>query len=251
MHITGLFSDAAAPHGRRGGRFWRVLMAATLVATLAACTATRSFNATGPTSSVRPDAGIVFMPPDIQLGELDASGLVETRADWTQAAIAHVTSAIRGEVEGRGGELVLYTAPDEGTPDAALHTQLVKLHGAVGTSVLLHKIGQLPLPGKTGKFDWSLGPDVKALHDHSTADYALFVHIRDSYSSGGRVALKIFAALLGVGVQGGQQIGFASLVDLQTGDVVWFNYLHSTSGDLRTAQGATDSVESLLAGYPM
>ena len=79
---------------------------------------------------------------------------------------------------------------------------------------------------------------------------ALFIYINDSYSSGGRI-LAIFAvAILGVGMSGGQQAGFASLVDLSNGDVVWFNYLNSTTGDLRTEEPALKTVELLLKDLP-
>ena len=36
-------------------------------------------------------------------------------------------------------------------------------------------------------------------------------------------------ALLGVGLAGGSQTGYASLVDLRTGRVVWFNNLASAA----------------------
>jgi hypothetical protein len=47
-------------------------------------------------------------------------------------------------------------------------------------------------------------------------------------------------------VSGGQQIAFASLVDLKTGKVVWFNVLSSTVGDIRTPEGANEMVGKLL-----
>ena len=46
---------------------------------------------------------------------------------------------------------------------------------------------------------------------------------------------------------GGIQQGFATLVDLKSGKVVWFNYLVSEVGDIRTAQGANDMVKRLLS----
>jgi hypothetical protein len=46
--------------------------------------------------------------------------------------------------------------------------------------------------------------------------------------------------------QGGQQVAFASLVDLKTGQVVWFNTLASSVGDIRTQEGADKMVKTLL-----
>ena len=42
------------------------------------------------------------------------------------------------------------------------------------------------------------------------------------------------------------QVAFASLVDLKTGQIVWFNTLAATSGDIRTPEGAQKMVNSLL-----
>jgi hypothetical protein len=39
---------------------------------------------------------------------------------------------------------------------------------------------------------------------------------------------------LKTGIMGGVQSGFASLVDLRTGDIVWFNQLGRATGDLRS-----------------
>jgi hypothetical protein len=48
-------------------------------------------------------------------------------------------------------------------------------------------------------------------------------------------------------VQGGSQIGYASVVDLKTGDIVWFNWLARPHGDLRTPAAATETVKALVA----
>ena len=77
------------------------------------------------------------------------------------------------------------------------------------------------------------------------------MHADDSFASTGRVAL----ALLGVAgcfvgfcapMGGGSQSAYASLVDLKTGEVVWFNVLQSQQGDIRKPEGAAQMVERLL-----
>ena len=72
----------------------------------------------------------------------------------------------------------------------------------------------------------------------------------DSYTSGERVAAMIVAAAFGVGLRGGQQVGYASLVDLNTGNVVWFNLLRRVSGDLREPERAKESLDALLRDFP-
>jgi hypothetical protein len=74
--------------------------------------------------------------------------------------------------------------------------------------------------------------------------------VRDSYASGERVVAMIALAAFGVGVQGGTQVGYASLVDLNTGQVLWFNRLIRGWGDLREAEKAAESLNALLQGFP-
>jgi hypothetical protein len=191
---------------------------------------------------------IVLMPLDVELGQLTAGGVVQPHAEWTEAAIRHMRAALEKQATGRNLTVVDYH-PERGSPeDQATGLELMTLHRAVGGSILLHEyLGGYALPSKKDKFDWSLGPAVGAISRSHAADYALFLYVRDSYATGGRVALIMAAAVLGVGLTGGTQVGYASLVDLKSGDVVWFNRLVRTVGDLRTPEAAEETVKVLLA----
>jgi hypothetical protein len=195
---------------------------------------------------------VVLMTPDVQLSELTAGGMLEPKADWTEQARLHVSTALDRHLTAKGTAVVAYQPPAAGGDDEAADIQLTKLHDAVGGAILVHKyVPVLALPTKADRFDWTLGAGVTRLQSRTGADYALFVLFRDSYASGGRVALMVGAAILGVGVPGGQQVGFASLVDLRTGDVLWFNRLVSPAGDLRTPEPAAKAVQSLLGDLPL
>jgi hypothetical protein len=98
--------------------------------------------------------------------------------------------------------------------------------------------------------DWTLGPGATTLRDHYGADYALFIYVNDSYTSAGRAVLMLGAAMLGVGIHGGQQVAFVSLVDLRTGNILWFNVRSDASGDLRDDKGAKSFVTGILADMP-
>jgi hypothetical protein len=52
-------------------------------------------------------------------------------------------------------------------------------------------------------------------------------------------------------VGGGQQLGVATLVDLRTGQVVWFNLMAKQRGDLRDAEGAEATAREMLRGLPL
>jgi hypothetical protein len=125
------------------------------------------------------------------------------------------------------------------------------LHRAVADAVWIHHTGgKLKLPTKQEKLDWSLGDAVQPLRERTGADYALFTWIRDSYASGERKAALVAMALMGAIPIGGEQVGYASLVDLKTGRVVWFNELSRLWGDLREAAPAAETVDALLKGFP-
>lgn len=228
-----------------------VPMAAVLLMFLGGCTSTAQQSSDG----FRRPAGnykLIVMRPDISVSVLTAGGMNEPREDWTLAARDNVLAALRAQQAKNGGTTrVVFASTSAATDDPSL-LQLDRLHEAVGRSILLHKYTPGgALPTKKNRFDWTLG---KLATDYGAAsgnDYALFLYARDSFSSGGRVALQA-VGLLGcvVGVcampGGGIQQAFVSLVDLKTGDIVWFNHLVSTAGDIRTAEGADKMVNKLL-----
>jgi hypothetical protein len=83
------------------------------------------------------------------------------------------------------------------------------------------------------------------------ADYALFIYNKDAYGSTGRKLLQIAAALgPGISVKSGEHLGYAGLVDLRTGDLVWLNADGQMGGDVREADGADKRVSQLLEEFP-
>jgi hypothetical protein len=221
---------------------------------LSACAQTAPLKDSAYEASEIGSSEVVLMPPDVEVVELTAAGMREPRADWTETATKNVRQALRNELAERGARMISYRpANDPVQVVRDEHQQLVKLHGAVGNTILVH--GYLPaysLPTKPeDRLAWTLGDGVARLRKDYDADYALFVHYRDAFSTPGRVALIATAALFGVSVPGGQQVGFASLVDLESGDVAWFTRLHSGFGDLRDPELARRSVDALLDEAPL
>lgn len=196
---------------------------------------------------------IVVMPLDVELSKLTAIGAMEPNAEWTENAKIYLAEAVKNHLSKNGYQSQTFDLTS--TDPESNEIQLQKLHEAVGRSILIHAdgIGLAPnvLPTKKGGFKWTLGPSAKEIANQTGADYAMFVFLRDSYSTGGRVAAQIgFALLTGGALLGGQQLGFASLVHLETGDIVWFNFLHSTTGDVREPDSAAKTVENLLKDMP-
>jgi hypothetical protein len=193
-----------------------------------------------------PNKRVLLVPPDVELSELNAGGILEPRADWTDAAKGHIDKNIKAHFAKSGADVV---SADLSSPR---EIQLAKLYDAVAGAILTHLYDEpLKLPNKGDALDWTLGPGTVEMRDRYGADYALFVIVRDSYSSGGRQALQVLGALTLAVVPGGVQIGVASLVDLRTGNIVWFNRLINTSGDLRTEAPAQRAMEQLLKDVPL
>ncbi|MEM7080702.1 MAG: hypothetical protein AAF513_18945 [Pseudomonadota bacterium] len=216
-----------------------------IVFTISGCTVTNV--ATQGFTAVPPGARVVVMPPDIKYYRVTASGISEPAPDWTDTARASFDDAF-GDYIQRSNLNVSFADQNEMSEQAIEYD---KLHSAVGNTIIVNHFGLTKLPTKLNseteqhRFDWSLGDGVNALAPDG--DYALFVFYRDFQASGGRVGMAVFAAIFNVAIYTGHQGGFASLVDLKTGDVVWFNNVPASSGNLRSEEGADSIVKQLFA----
>jgi hypothetical protein len=195
----------------------------------------------------RPAASkLVIVPADMELFSISAGGVHEPKADWTEAAQKHLRAALAARRDQLGANAVEL---QEAELDE--FAELIALQRAVAAAVFVHHTGLgMRLPTKNERLDWSLGEAIRPLKARTGADYALFTWIRDSYASTERKATMIALALLGAISTGGEQVGYASLVDLNDGRVVWFNDLRRMSGDLRDQKAAMETVDTLLRGFP-
>lgn len=232
-------------------------LAVFLVSLASACTTTEVLKPIGAKTLDASGARVLLLPPDVEVSELLASGMTEPRADWTATARAHIATALNARVS-RAQAGVVAGDPSLFAAESP-HLQVLKLHEAVGSAILVNKLGAAPLPTLRDRFDFTLGTSVKALAADTGANYALFVYVRDSYASGGRQALiagGVAACVASMGLfcvipSGGIQVGFASLVDLETGEIVWFNRLVSHTGDVREAGPADETLGELLEESPL
>jgi len=228
-----------------------VIRTISMAALLLYCVGCATANTQKTSTGYKPPSGnykVIVMRPDIAASVLTAGGQLEQREDWTNQARENVLNALRAQQELRGGQATVTVTSGD---DPALR-DLDRLHEVVGQSILLHKYNPMAqLPTKKTSFDWTLGKLATDFGKSAGYDYALFVYARDSFSSGGRVALQgigMLGCIVGVCIMppGGSQQAFASLVDLKSGNVIWFNFVASAMGDIRTDVGAADLVNRLL-----
>jgi hypothetical protein len=231
-----------------------------LSVSLSACVSTRQF-ADVHFSPPSGDYKLLVMRPDVSVGSVTTGGMVEPRADWTEQSRRNLLAALRAQQATRGGNAMILEKRDAiAGVSASEIAELERLHNAVGNSIALHKYMGYGLPTKRGRgLDWTLGEDAVKLGQRSGYDYALFMYAEDNFASTGRVALQVlgiagcFVGFCAPNVGGGGQFAYASLVDLRTGKVVWFNIVQAGSqiagikmGDIRTEAGAAQLVDRLL-----
>jgi hypothetical protein len=241
-------------------RKWGPALALAASVALSGCVQTRQFadvQFTPPQGEYK----LLVLRPDVTVGSLTTGGMVEPRADWTEQARTNIISALRAQQAERGGNVTIIEHRNQlaGVPEQEL-ADIERLNFVVDESIVQHKYLGDYLPTKRGRgLDWTLGADAVKLGQKTGYDYALFLHAEDQVASGGRIALGVLGlagCIVGFcapNIGGAEQLDYASLVDLKTGEVVWFNVVDAASqvpgikfGDLRTPEGAAQMVERLL-----
>lgn len=235
----------------------RVLAGLAAVALLAASVAPAHAQFGGPeATAVKPgfvlpagEVRILVFRPDIAVGEQTTGGMNEPNAEWTRNARANLLTALAKAPVMQGNRVTL--APEAVGEAGALLNDYTALFKTVAQAAFSHKM--FPgnrLPTKKSDFDWTLGEGAAALKPLG-GDYGLFFLTYDSYGSTGRKVAQILGAVMGVGLlSSGVHIGYAGLVDLATGDLVWLNADTSMGGDPRDAAGADKRMAQLLEDFP-
>lgn len=241
-------------------RNWGVALALAVGLPAASCVQTQQYadvQFTPPSGNYK----LLVLRPDVTVGALTTGGMVEPRADWIDQARSGIVTALRAQQATRGGNVTVIEHRNE-IPGIAKEelADIERLNAAVDQSIVIHKYLGDYLPTKRGKgLDWTLGEDAVRFGKKTGYDYALFMHAEDQVASSGRIALGIvgiagcFVGFCAPTIGGQQQLDYASLVDLKTGKVVWFNVVIAGSqvpgisfGDLRTPAGAAQMVDRLL-----
>lgn len=198
---------------------------------------------------------ILLFRPAVSVGAQSAGGSVTPNADWTERARTNIDAAFR-ERQARLGNVVL-AAPDAVGEQAQLVEEYSNLFAAMSQAVIEYQFfkgNRLPTKkreNKEGVFDWTMGEGVRSLPGAQDADYALFIYNKDAFGSTGRKLLQVVAALgPGIGVSSGEHRGYAGLIDLRTGNLLWLNADGSMGGDVREPEGARKRVGQLLEEFP-
>lgn len=206
------------------------------------------------TDSGRPT--VLIMKPDIEYHLQTAGGVTELHEEWTMAARSNFVMAVEEFGATRDVNIVVMPVDQELTQEEMAY---VKLHWAVGQTLGSYHLMAQPLKTKNKEMDWSLGEGIAFIGEQYDADYALFSFYRDIQASGGRIAMSILTTAATAAATGGAtavaptmggESGFATLIDLKTGDVVWANWVGAGRGELRDEDGARTAVKHLFTNLP-
>lgn len=198
---------------------------------------------------------ILVFRPAVSVGSQSTGGMFEPNAEWTEQAKSNIQVALE-ELQARLGNEVI-EAPEAFGDDARAVEEHMALFAAVSQAVIEYQFfvgNRLPTKKQDNKadvFDWSLGDGVADLPGADIADYGLFIFNKDAYGSTGRKILQAVALLgPGIAVKSGEHVGYAGLVDLRTGDLLWLNADGAMGGDVREAEGSQKRVRQLLEEFP-
>ncbi len=228
-------------------RIWQVLLCCLV---LAGCTTSRGRVAAPElmTPVIAGSTGLLVQP-EARLALLTAASQIERRDDWSRDAAANLAAGFQAELALHNHPFTLVDLSSQMDGRAG---QVLRLNEAVGDTIQTYEFSGQRLPTKAGRFDWTLGEGTQLLRGDSGADYALFVTARGTWSSPGRKALMLGAAIIGTSMPMGSQTLSVSLVDLRTGRVIWYNQARAgPADDMRTPEGARSLAANVLKGAPL
>ena len=204
-------------------------------------------------ADLEPLAGrkVVLMKPDIELFVIHSGGIPELNAGWTTSARKGVAEFLDRRLSAKKMTVISAEQVDAAREDDPLAVQLVRLQSAVAQSILASHFKRFDrLPTKEERFEWSLGSEARVLAQRYQADYALFVAFREHYPSedatgphGGSLSRRFAVLSL-------YRKGYAMLVELESGRVVWFAERDRISPGLRTSGEVRATLDTLLENFP-
>lgn len=206
---------------------------------------------------------IAVLPMDVEVYKVSAGGVRELVDEFSQEAKDNIKQAVEEILCDTGRYQLKYFPQPQDIKDTAAK-ELIKdtaaMFKAVDVSIFLHTY-QNPymlhplqgiFPDKLTNFDYSLGQQIFPLSKHINADLLLFFKGGDYLSSGGRIALMVWATLMGfTPTSAGPAHLSCALVDPKTGDVLWYNFLCPGQGyNFRSKESVKKFVTILLKDFP-
>jgi len=202
----------------------------------------------------RPLRQVVLLPVDVDVKEMSAGGVQEEVPEWSRKAEENIRSALLVSKDS-GGRCCATRVVDSSTLTPE-ERETLEEHLALFNTVAANAIW-VDLPGnsawhfKSEHFDYTLGSGLSFLKTRYGVDAGLIILGEDVVSTGGRKAMAVLGATVGIGVPMGHSILVGGLVDFETGDLLWLNRTTSYgAADLRDPASCLDLARKLMENYP-
>jgi len=201
---------------------------------------------------------VVVLQPEFRVFVQSAGGVREIEPGWTEQAQNALALAVERHL--RHDPRFAVAAPVEPTTadEAALLREHVELFKVIASnSSMMIRFGGKAWQEKKLQYDYTLGDGLASYGDRSNADYAFMIGGAQVKQTGGSVFMQLaLAGTLGVVMPGGGTYLMLALVNMRTGDIVWFNSLEGgevfgmTGSDLRKDGKADEIVGRLFDPFP-
>jgi hypothetical protein len=199
---------------------------------------------------------VLLLPVEIRVHEISVGGVVEKVDDWSDQASANAHRYVKS-LANTGAAFEVIEAPALSPEDKTQLDQHVALYEVVAGSAELARKSQISAWRERAKdFDYTLGPGLKPLADHTGIDAAMILTGTDYISSAGRKAAMamgvVLGALTGVMIvpRGGISFVSVGVVDMRTGNLLWFATDQSGTTDLRNEQDMHRLLDQMFETYP-
>lgn len=200
---------------------------------------------------------VAIVQPDMKIYRFTAGGVDQYQDDWSVKSTKFMTEELRKELD--SFDTIDFTYVDQENLDK-VNNQFIEQQKAiyymVASSVVAHTYEPKTLfKHKKINFDYTLGSELGGFKQIEDVEAILFVNGRNYIWTAGRASLAMLsgsvALFTGVylPVPAGQEMLTASLVDVQTGDILWFNYL-AMPGDMRKHKTDQRLVKKLFRDFP-
>ena len=194
---------------------------------------------------------VVVLPVNIEVVEVSAGGVQEKVPDWSREAEQNVFKALVVAINKQRGLKAVVAPRFAGASAANVDEHLALYKLVVNTA---SKIGW---EHKIKRFDYGIGPGLRAIANETGADAAIMVYGRDHVSTAGRKAravvghIPIVNIFTGPAPKLGHSFVHMGMIDLRTGDLLWMNSNYRDgSTNLRDPDDAAKMVNEIFEWYP-
>lgn len=228
-------------------RIWLILLAFTLCTGCSRTISNAVHHSVKETPKQDKEWKIVFLPVDVAVKELTASGVTEEVPEWSDQGTTIVEKAIINIVNARK-DITMVTMPAVDDREQEIVDQHMALYGLVAGNALAfsNHAAWKDLREKQG---YTLGKGLTFIREKCDADAALMVIGRDYISSSGRKTTALLFAALGAYVPLGHTILHAGVVNLESGNVLWMNTSFSDALSLKVEKDARQMVNLVFDKY--